>query len=140
MVLTQQAEVLLDLVMAVIGGGLGWSHAGRIVCRTPGVTLESVHRYAKKAVTGIAVALGTVLVLSLAGIIRSIAWMFPLTFELLYPYLKWGVLSCVLMYVGGLSWGGAQTGPESRSASTRMVRNLIRRKVSPSSPTRSWMK
>ena len=83
MVLTQQAEVLLDLVMAVIGGGLGWSHAGRIVCRTPGVTLESVHRYAKKAVTGIAVALGTVLVLSLAGIIRSIAWMFPLTFEIL---------------------------------------------------------
>jgi len=104
MVLTQQAEVLLDLVMAVIGGGLGWSHAGRIVCRTPGVTLESVHRYAKKAVTGIAVALGTVLVLSLAGIIRSIAWMFPLTFELLYPYLKWGVLSFVFMYVGALSW------------------------------------
>ncbi len=97
-----QMELLIDSVLVLIGGVIGLWHAGRITDRVPGVSLMNVHRYMRGALWVMAVVLTGVVVLSVAGIIRPVAWAMPLVLELFFPFLKWGGLSVVFAYLASL--------------------------------------
>jgi hypothetical protein len=96
-------EVTVDLLLVLLGGNIGLWHAKRVVRKAPNVGLDSIHRHVRGPIIGVCLIMFGVVLLSVAGVVRSVVWAFPLLLELLYPFLRWGSICLVFSCLASLS-------------------------------------